>query len=192
MIDATATSPTANSFLTIDEFNTYLDGRIGGSVIRAFPDAVKERLLITATKVLSYYLSGMRVFIAEGPNIAAHYETSAAWTGTPTSTTQPLPWPRVGMFNINGGAIPSDVFPIELKDATAELAFQLYTKDSTLDNQVSVKGITSIKAGSVALTFGSAIASTKVLPDAVLFMLVRSWLTDVVYDYLNEAEFEVF
>jgi len=189
-LDAEPTSATANSFLTLAEFNAYLDSRVGGLTVKALNDDVKARLLVTATRTLSYLLSGVRTFIMTDP---AHYETSPKWTGAPVSTTQPLPWPRTGMFNLNGGEIASNVFPQELKDADAELAFQLYSKDSTLDNQVAVKGITSIKAGSVALTFDTkGMVATKILPDAVRFMIPSSWLTDVVYDYLTEADFEVF
>jgi hypothetical protein len=82
------------------------------------------------------------------------------------------------------------VIPAALKEATAEFAGQLGSTDRTLDNDVIVQGITSVKAGSVAVTFKNEI-NPQVIPDAVYNLMPQSWLTDELYVMANAAFFEV-
>lgn len=120
-----------------------------------------------------------------------------AWTGAAASTTQALRWPRTGMTNREGAAIPSvgaSSVPLELKRAQAELAWQLNKADKTADNLIVNLGLESLKAGSLALSFRDTTtidnsaevpryirevtALAAVLPDAVKYLLVPSWLKD--------------
>ncbi len=78
--------------------------------------------------------------------------------------------------------------PQALKDAESELAGQLLIADTTLDNAVLYGGITSVKAGSVAVSFKEAIQA-HVLPDAVLNLMPPSWLTDELIEGALQAEF---
>jgi hypothetical protein len=94
------------------------------------------------------------------------------------------------MYDVNGNAIASDIIPIDLKNATAELARQFKVGDRTLDNDVSVQGLTSVRAGSVGLTFKEMVEA-KVLPDAVFNLLVPSWLTDELIEQAWPAQFDV-
>lgn len=80
--------------------------------------------------------------------------------------------------------------PQALKDALAELAGQLAKSDTTLDNDVRIQGITSVKAGSVAVTFKKEI-DAHVIPDAVINLMPASWLTDELIEYALRAEFDV-
>lgn len=114
----------------------------------------------------------------------SYYITSRAWTGAPTSSTQALAWPRTGMYDANGNAIASNVIPQALKNAQAELAGQLVINDTTLDNDVEVGGITSVKAGSVSVNFKDMIAK-HMMPDAVWMLMPASWFTDEVYEPAN-------
>lgn len=83
------------------------------------------------------------------------------------------------------------VMPQELKDAEAELAGQLGIKDTTLDNATIVGGITSVKAGSVAVTFREDLLAY-VLPSAVLNLMPASWFTEEsIESVLGPAEFDV-
>ncbi len=77
-----------------------------------------------------------------------------------------------------------------LKEATAELAGQLGNADRTLDNDVIIQGLTSVKAGSVSLSFKDAIMP-QVIPDAVYNLMPQSWLTDELYLPANAAQFDV-
>jgi hypothetical protein len=94
------------------------------------------------------------------------------------------------MYDANGNAIADTVIPADLKDAVAELAGALGTSDSTVDNDVIVQGITSIKAGSVALSFKDMIAQ-HVMPEMVWNLLVPSWYTDEVITFQQTALFDV-
>ena len=80
--------------------------------------------------------------------------------------------------------------PQALKDAESELAGQLIMADTTLDSSVVVGGITSVRAGSVAVTFKDAI-DRHVLPDAVLNLMPQSWLTDDLVESALTAIFDV-
>lgn len=94
------------------------------------------------------------------------------------------------MLDTNGNAIASGVIPQALKDAEAEFAGQLLKGDRTLDNDVIVQGVTSVRAGSVSVSFKDTI-SPQVVPDAVLNMLPPSWLTDETIEPAVSADFDV-
>jgi len=82
------------------------------------------------------------------------------------------------------------IIPQDLKDATSELAGSLGTSDTTVDNDIIVQGITSLRAGSVSMSFKDMIEK-HVLPDMVWNMMPPSWFTDEVYTYANPALFDV-
>lgn len=188
-IDATVGGSAANSYETLGEANTYFDERLPLPTPWVASGDSSIRALLMATRVLesmTYPHKTLRIDKCD----CKYYLTARQWTGAPASTTQRLAWPRTGMFDRNGNAIPSDVIPQELKDAESELAGQLLMSDTTLDNSTSVQGITSVKAGSVAVTFKENIAA-HVLPDAVLNLMPPSWLTDEIVSYPETAEFDV-
>ena len=188
-LDATPGSASANSYLTHEEAQAYFESR---SPVAAWDASDSQAaLLVMATRVIDMYFAGQRVRVDDKP---PYYRVGPAWTGAPTDAVQRLAWPRTGMLNRNGFAIPSTGIPQELKDAVAELAGALATRDLTADNKNALQGITSAKAGSVSVSFadGSKIAITKMIPDSVMFMLVPSWYTE---EYIESAmsgfEFEV-
>lgn len=94
------------------------------------------------------------------------------------------------MYDANGNAILDTVIPDDLKDATAELAGALGTSDSTLDNDVIVQGLTSIKAGSVSLSFKEMIEQ-HVIPEMVWNLMPSSWFTDETITPEKTALFDV-
>ena len=94
------------------------------------------------------------------------------------------------MYDANGNAIASNVIPQDLKDAESELAGQLGNADRTLDNDVIVQGLTSIKAGSVSLSFKDMVEA-HVLPDAVWNLMPPSWFTDEIVTMAFGAQFDV-
>jgi hypothetical protein len=96
------------------------------------------------------------------------------------------------MFNRNGYPIGEMIIPDDLKNAVCEYAGVLGGKDLLLDNDVAVQGITSVRAGSVSVTFADGAAMTsKMLPDAVLISLVPSWLTEEVIEGMYQMAFDV-
>jgi hypothetical protein len=179
----------ANSYCTEAEAVAYFDARL--PLDPAWEDADDPTAaLAMATRILEGFASAIRVLVAANGNIAAYYRTNRHWTGLPASTTQRLSWPRSGMFDQNGNAIPATVIPEQLKEAEAELAGQLLKADRTLDNDVILQGLTSVKAGSVALTFKQQFTK-QLLPDAVLDLLLPGWLTDELVEPATAAFFDV-
>lgn len=187
-IIATPGASDANSFCTLAEANTYHERRIALETPWVTSGDTPAILLIMATRVLSSMIVA-RKHLRWDKAGKPYYYTSRSWTGTPVDDIQALPWPMKGMYDRLGRAIAEDIIPQELKDATSELAGQLGLGDRTLDNDVKVQGITSIKAGSVALSFKEVI-ETQVLPDMVLNLMPPSWFTDEIVSYgVNEFIF---
>jgi hypothetical protein len=167
-INAVAGDAAANSYCTLVEATAYNDNHMYGSAWEDASSDDQTRALLTATRLLD-----------------EHY----AWYGMPTSWSQRLCWPRMGMASPiqsggtgDSGTIPSQflgywgvtlgatIIPERLKDAEAEFARQLLTADRMLDSQIDTQGITSLKAGPVEVAFRTNIG-TKPIPDAVSQML---------------------
>lgn len=187
-IDASVGGSASNSYETLAEAATYYDERLPLPTPWVASGDASIRALLMATRVLDAMSFPHRT-LRRGCDCNFYY-TNRQWTGTPASATQRLAWPRVGMFDANGNAIPSNVIPQALKDAESELAGQLLIADTTLDNAVAVGGIKSVSAGSVSVTFKDDIAA-HVLPDAVLNLMPPSWLTDELVEPAQKAEFDV-
>lgn len=81
------------------------------------------------------------------------------------------------------------VIPEELKNAVAELAGQLSLADRTLDSDVAVQGVTSVRAGSVSVSFKSDVEA-QVLPDVVWALMPDSWFTDELIEPAWPAQFD--
>lgn len=186
VIDATPGAATANSYETLIEAQAYFATRLP---LAGWENADDQKvLLIMATRVMNAMLSGHKRL--ERGKDGNFYITSPMWTGAPATTIQRLAWPRTGMMDRNGNAILSTVIPQDLKDAISELAGQLGNADRTLDNDVIVQGLTSVRAGSVALTFKDMIEA-RVLPDAVWNLMPDSWYTDEVIEPAVSSFFDV-
>lgn len=187
-IDATVGGANSNSYETMLEANAYFDSRL--PLNPPWVTSGGEVALIMATRVLDALARPLKTLIPGQGGAPAYYRVRPQWTGSPATSTQRLAWPRIGMLDSNGNVIPSDVIPQQLKDAESELAGQLLKTDRTLDNDVSIQGITSVRAGSVSLTFKENIMA-QVLPDAVYNLMPPSWLTDELYVPALEANFDV-
>ena len=152
----TAGSATANAYVTLAVADQYHEDRPAvGTTWSGATDAVKNAAILFATKLMDALWD---------------------WTGNAVDGTQALTWPRSGMVDRNGYAIDTDVIPTELQCATAEYARQLIADDRAGDSDVETQGITSLKAGSIALTFKDLVIA-KVVPDAVYHLIPRSWGT---------------
>jgi len=191
---ATAGAADANSYATVAEAQAYFDTRVA---VAGWDDADDQAvLLMMATRLIDATFSARRTFVKPTTGVNArpgYFENRPTWTGTrPVTNLSRLAWPREGMYDRNGTAIASTVIPQELKDATAELAGALGTSDTTVDNDVAVQGITSIKAGPVALTFAEGgVMISKSLPESVLDLLLPSWFTDLFVEGMFSTIFEV-
>lgn len=178
----------ANSYETHEEANVYFEERI--PITPPWVASGQEVYLLTATRALDALNQPRKTLFQPDDGRDAYYIINRQWTGSPATTTQRLAWPRIGMFDRNGNAIPSDIIPQDLKDAQSEFAGQLKQGDRTLDNDVIVQGLTSIRAGSVALAFKKNIIP-QVIPDMVFNLMPQSWLTDQRYEPAEQALFDV-
>ena len=183
--DSTPGGAAANSYASVDDAKDYFAGRVTITEWDDADDPTRQSLLVMATRVIDMYFSGTRTFIVDEGEHPGYFRVGPRWTGTPSTSTQALAGPRIGMLNRNGFAIDPAVIPVELKQATAELAGQLAKADITLDNLNTIQGITSVRAGSVAVAFKNmGIVTTKMIPDAVWFMIPGSWYLD---EYVDSA-----
>lgn len=188
VIDATVGGVSANSYETLLEAQDYFDARLP---VAGWDNANSQDVLLAmATRLLENYAQSLKKLVPAANGIAAYYLVGRKWTGSPATTTQRLSWPRIGMYDINGNLIPSTVIPEELKEAQSELAGQLGNADRTLDNDVITQGVTSVRAGSVSVTFKDQIFK-QLIPDAVLDLLVPGWLTDEVIEPANPAQIDL-
>ena len=188
VLDSTVGGAASNSYETLAEALLYFETR---TPVQAWELAAdQEVLLMMATRVLNAMARPLKTYVPATSTHAAYFITRSTWTGAPATTTQKLAWPRTGMYDANGNAIASNVIPQDLKDAESELAGALGTVDSTLDNDIIVKGVTSVRAGSVAMTFKEMI-ETHVIPEFIWSMMPASWFTDEVITPAWPAEFDV-
>lgn len=164
----------ANSYASVAEFKTYRDSRLPAVAWAvAATDPEIEVALIMAARLQDALFD---------------------WTGTAADEVQALSWPRIGMLNRNGFAIASTVNPQALKDAQCEFALQLGNGDRVSDDDAAKSNLSSVKAGSVAVSFQNVDTSSpeavdmairrmgsefnyisKTVPDAVRQLLVPSW-----------------
>lgn len=120
-IDATVGGASANSYVTLAEANTYMEGRLNASSWETdATDDNKNRALVEAANEL----------------------TMLNWLGERTDSTQALSWPRQWAYDPDSPIqdyYDSTVVPQRVKDAQMELAFQaikagttdIFTMDST-------------------------------------------------------------
>jgi hypothetical protein len=156
--DVTPGGAAANSFATVAEFKAYHATRYPQiEWIATAADALIEALLQMAARLLA---------------------NDFDWTGTPADPAsddatahQALCFPRLGMFSRNGFAIPSSgalSIPIDLKNAQCEWAGVLNVNDMLSDNDAEILGISSVKAGSVAVAFQNKDTSSSESVDMIL------------------------
>ena len=180
----------ANSYETLAEANEYFESRLPLAPPWITSGDTPARALTMSTRLLDTYAQPMRTYVPGQGGAAGYYYTRRRWTGAPASTTQRLAWPRTGMSDRNGNPIAASIIPQELKDAESELAGQLLKTDWTLDLDQVVQGVSSVRAGSVSVSFKENIQS-QMIPDAVLNLMPPSWFTEEVIEPALRADFEV-
>lgn len=158
-LNVTVGDPNMNAYCTVAVADQYNADRPNpaeaapGTWGQAGPDA-KVQAILWATKLL---------------------DAIYVWTGMVSDINQPLLWPRWGMFRRNDWQlVPVNAIPIELQYATAEYARQLLVTDRAGDSDLETQRISSVRAGSVAVTFSGGVVA-KPLPDTVYYLIPQSW-----------------
>ena len=101
------------------------------------------------------------------------------WYGWKTSSTQALAWPRTGIFDKEGSSIASTTIPAFLRNATAEFARLLISKDRTAENDM--KGLKSIRMAEGINIITDKYDRPAVLPSSV-WVMIRAYGAMTVYN----------
>ena len=126
---ATASSATANSYVTLASANVFLEENIHiYSTWASLSTANAEACLIYATTLL---------------------DAQVDWIGTKGTSSQALDWPRDDVDDPNGYAVDSDTIPTFLQRAVSFYGYYLSQTDRIAE--VDTFGFKSLKAGSLAM-----------------------------------------
>jgi hypothetical protein len=119
----------SNSYVSVAEADTYFSLRLDVAAWLAAEEEQKAQALVTATQILD----------------------SLDWVGIAISATQPLAFPRSGMYfdnKIGNYILLPEGVPDRVLIATNELAYHLLNNDGVLDD---VGSLTSLSVGQINL-----------------------------------------
>ena len=117
VLDATIGGANSNSYVTLAEADAYFDGSMHNTDWNNHSDAKKEAALIQATQWLDYL----------------------GWSGDCCGTTQRLRWPRKNVKCMCQEATCT-MIPLQVKQATFELAFKLVHDPDAISGGVKGNG----------------------------------------------------
>lgn len=124
----------ANSYVSVTEANDYL---IQNNFVFPTWDAIESG---DKQKVLSW--------------ASRYLDQKARWNGEKTVKESGLRWPRKGVEDVDGEEIPEDVIPIQLKQATIEMARYLLDSDRSADR--GQDGLKEIQVDVIKLVFDNS------------------------------------
>jgi hypothetical protein len=146
-----------NSFVSLEEFDTYVADRVDMAASTDADDTTRSQALVSATDLLN----------------------ELPWTGAMIDSDQPLAFPRNGSYFDTkvGGLVLLNGIPKRIKQATYELAHHILNNEGLQDRTGSV---INMQVGSVNL---SKIEIAPVIPLKVMNMIrpmfinrgARSW-----------------
>lgn len=144
--------PNATSYVSLEEANDILTTNIHNTSWDALGDSDKERLLAWSTSLL---------------------DAKADWEGQKAYPSSALRWPRKYVVDRDCIAIPSNVIPLQLKQATAQYARFLVDSDRTSEQETD--GLTKIVVDVIELEFDSSyrLASVPSYIDDLLYGIGR-------------------
>lgn len=151
-IIATSGAANANSYVTLAEANTYMESRLHKDAWDDEGSGEKEAALIWAGRII---------------------DRTIRYSGTKSSSTQSMAWPRDGLTDDSGASVTT--VPQIIKDLQVEMAFLLLSTDRTAESEAGAAGLTSLRAGPVTLSFKDDI-TVKQVPDTLLAMLPVNWV----------------
>lgn len=89
------------------------------------------------------------------------------WNGRPAVPGQELRWPRKGVVDADGEAVPETTIPDAVKHAVCEQAFHLADPELQKLRRFRRTGIKSAAMGGLSLSIGSESTDRKISPDAL-------------------------
>lgn len=113
----------SNSYVSVSEADDYLVIKPNSTAWAALITATKEKYLAWATRLL---------------------DQRAKWAGTKAVADSALAWPRLYVFDREKLPVPIDVVPDEVKAATVEIAYHLFSQSADPSSPASA-GATGVK-----------------------------------------------
>ncbi len=165
--------PTTTAYISTSTADMYFAGSLGGGAWAALTPGDKTAALTEATKWLE----------------------TLCWKGEACGKTQQFKWPR--KLDADGccSAAVCASLPVELENATAELAFQLFKNQTAMIGGVAATGTTgaiqSQQLGDLKQSFydvkSGASASSKYGPMSPLVLQNFPWLGDLLGCYMRAS-----
>lgn len=130
VIDATLSGPSANSYVTLAQANTYFETVPDSSTWTSKTDDQKNRALISATR----WLDGLSYY------------------GDRCTDTQALKWPR-DTYTVDGVDLVCTLIPDPIKSATFELARALANDTSAITNSTGTGLFEQVELGDLKVRY---------------------------------------
>ena len=129
----------ANTYADVDFADAFLASR-GAAEWAIADEETKATALIRATDTLNSY----------------------RWKGLPVEDTRIMAWPRTGVVYASGTEVPADVVPIQVKNATCELAGNIVAThtDPLAQVDTSVGAVTSEKVDVIGVSYAAPETNT--------------------------------
>lgn len=124
-ITATPFSATANSYVTLEEADAYLEAHLKAADWAAFTDEQKKAALVSACR----FIENMQ------------------FTGRRQTQAQSLSWPRFYIYDFDAYVVTG--IPSKLKAAQCELAIYNLTEDDRLAGRFELESMKSVEIGPV-------------------------------------------
>jgi hypothetical protein len=137
----------ANSLASVADGDSYHDGRVSATAWTSADTATKEVALQTATTMLN---------------------SMVTWKGGLVDLAQPLSWPRQSVYDNEGRLIATNIVPLAVVSATAELARGLISSDLT---QETGDALERIKVDVIELEYSGVGKTSTMIPQYVKFLL---------------------
>lgn len=163
--------PNSNSYLTVDEADTYIQANIHAySTWQALDTLTRQQLLVWACRHLDQRATWNGVQTSswlQNPvltNFVAQWAVPAVSQSVPN---QSMRWPRANVCDQDNNPIPSNVIPSQLKEACAEMARYLINDDRSLERPQDF--LTELKAADLTLKFRDSVLA--IIPSEVAYIL---------------------
>ena len=141
-LDATAGGASANTYVTLADAETYMEGRLYTTAWDAATDATKDKALAWASTILDDQFN---------------------WFGYQMTEEQALRWPRGAVYNDAGYEYDNEAVPTPLEGGAVELANILLQNDTWAEPGVLGQGLKEAKVGPITVKIDEA-AQTELIP----------------------------
>lgn len=171
--DSTVGGANATSLMPVDRLDELLSERLHVTAVSGWTNGQKQAGLMMVSRLMT---------------------TRLCVLGEPTYPDQALLFPRSGLLNRNGVEIDPSTIPVDIEYAVVEWLLRIAPSDTSVESDISIQGITKIKAGPVELAFKDEIENSgRSVPANVLAMIPAEWLCPPAVDWSPVSwEFRVY